>query len=76
MVFPTALSGTMVAWYRAGAGGSGFDCGEARQQVVAGDRLLVLEAMKMETQVVAPFSGKVRQIMTIPNVQVGYWRLR
>ena len=24
----------------------------------------------METQVVAPFSGKVRQIMTIPNVQV------
>ena len=38
--------------------------------VAAGDRLLVLEAMKMETQVVAPFSGKVRQIMTIPNVQV------
>ncbi len=30
----------------------------------------MLEAMKMETQVVAPFSGKVRQIMTIPNVQV------
>jgi acetyl-CoA carboxylase carboxyltransferase component/biotin carboxyl carrier protein len=38
--------------------------------VVAGDRLAVLEAMKMETQVVAPFSGKVRQVMTIPNVQV------
>ncbi|MGC2108344.1 MAG: biotin carboxylase N-terminal domain-containing protein [Candidatus Korobacteraceae bacterium] len=38
--------------------------------VAAGDRLLVLEAMKMETQVVAPFSGKVRQVMTIPNVQV------
>ena len=38
--------------------------------VMAGDRLLVLEAMKMETQVVAPFSGKVRQVMTIPNVQV------
>ncbi len=38
--------------------------------VAAGDRLLVLEAMKMETQVVAPFAGKVRQIMTIPNVQV------
>ena len=31
---------------------------------------LVLEAMKMEMQVVAPFSGKVRQVMTIPNVQV------
>ena len=38
--------------------------------VVAGDRLAVLEAMKMEMQVVAPFSGKVRQVMTIPNVQV------
>ena len=26
--------------------------------------------MKMETQVVAPFSGKVRKVMTMPNVQV------
>jgi acetyl/propionyl-CoA carboxylase alpha subunit/acetyl-CoA carboxylase carboxyltransferase component len=40
------------------------------QTVSAGDRLVVLEAMKMEMQVVAPFSGKVRQVMTIPNVQV------
>ena len=39
--------------------------------VSMGDRLAVLEAMKMEMQVVAPFSGKVRQVMTIPNVQVG-----
>ena len=38
--------------------------------VSAGDRLAVLEAMKMEMQVVAPFSGKVRQVMAIPNVQV------
>jgi acetyl-CoA carboxylase carboxyltransferase component/biotin carboxyl carrier protein len=38
--------------------------------VSVGDRLLVLEAMKMEMQVVAPFSGKIRQLMTIPNVQV------
>jgi acetyl/propionyl-CoA carboxylase alpha subunit/acetyl-CoA carboxylase carboxyltransferase component len=38
--------------------------------VAAGDRLAVLEAMKMEMQVVAPFSGKVRQVMAIPNVQV------
>jgi acetyl/propionyl-CoA carboxylase alpha subunit/acetyl-CoA carboxylase carboxyltransferase component len=39
--------------------------------VSVGDRLLILEAMKMEMQVVAPFSGRVRQVMTIPNVQVG-----
>jgi acetyl/propionyl-CoA carboxylase alpha subunit/acetyl-CoA carboxylase carboxyltransferase component len=38
--------------------------------VVAGDRLAVLEAMKMETQLVAPLSGKVRQVLTMPNVQV------
>ena len=40
-------------------------------EVAAGDRLAVLEAMKMEMQVVAPFPGKVRQVLTIPNVQVG-----
>jgi acetyl/propionyl-CoA carboxylase alpha subunit len=38
--------------------------------VAAGDRLAVLEAMKMETQITAPFPGKVRQVMAIPNVQV------
>jgi acetyl/propionyl-CoA carboxylase alpha subunit/acetyl-CoA carboxylase carboxyltransferase component len=38
--------------------------------VSVGDRLAVLEAMKMEMQVVAPFSGKVRHVMTMPNVQV------
>jgi len=38
--------------------------------VAVGDTLAVLEAMKMETQVVAPFSGKVRSVMTMPNVQV------
>ena len=39
-------------------------------EVCVGDHLVVLEAMKMEMQVVAPFSGKVRQVMIIPNVQV------
>jgi len=39
--------------------------------VATGDRLAVIEAMKMETQIVAPFAGKVRQVMAIPNVQVG-----
>jgi len=43
---------------------------KAGDSVVAGDRLAVLEAMKMEMPVVAPFSGKVRQVMAIPNVQV------
>ena len=38
--------------------------------VSLGQRLAVLEAMKMETQVVAPFPGKVRQVLAIPNVQV------
>ncbi len=43
---------------------------KAGDTVAVGDRLAVLEAMKMEMQVVAPFAGKVRQVMTIPNVQV------
>ena len=38
--------------------------------VAAGDRLAVLEAMKMEMEVVAPFSGRVRSVLIIPNVQV------
>jgi acetyl-CoA carboxylase carboxyltransferase component len=38
--------------------------------VSAGDRLAVLEAMKMETQLIAPFPGRIREVMTIPNVQV------
>jgi acetyl/propionyl-CoA carboxylase alpha subunit/acetyl-CoA carboxylase carboxyltransferase component len=38
--------------------------------VSAGDPVAVLEAMKMEMHVSAPFSGKIRQIMAIPHVQV------
>ena len=38
--------------------------------VSIGDQLAVLEAMKMETRVVASFPGKVRHVMAIPNVQV------
>jgi acetyl/propionyl-CoA carboxylase alpha subunit/acetyl-CoA carboxylase carboxyltransferase component len=40
------------------------------EAVNTGDRLAVLEAMKMEMEVTAPFPGKVRQVMAIPNVQV------
>ena len=43
---------------------------KAGDLVSGGDRLAVLEAMKMEMEVVAPFSGTVRQVMIIPNVQV------
>jgi acetyl/propionyl-CoA carboxylase alpha subunit/acetyl-CoA carboxylase carboxyltransferase component len=39
-------------------------------QVSVGDRIAVLEAMKMEMPVVAPFSGTVRNVLTIANVQV------
>ncbi len=39
-------------------------------KVSAGDSVAVLEAMKMEMQITAPFSGRVRQVMAIPNVQV------
>ena len=39
--------------------------------VSAGDPVVVLEAMKMEMAITAPFSGKVRQVVTIPFVQVG-----
>jgi acetyl/propionyl-CoA carboxylase alpha subunit/acetyl-CoA carboxylase carboxyltransferase component len=38
--------------------------------VNTGDRLAVIEAMKMETQIVSPFAGRVRQVFAIANVQV------
>ncbi len=38
--------------------------------VAQGDQLLVLEAMKMEMAVKAPFAGKVRSIEILPNQQV------
>jgi methylmalonyl-CoA carboxyltransferase small subunit len=37
------------------------------QQIQVGDGVLVLEAMKMETDITAPVAGKVRSV----NVQVG-----
>jgi acetyl/propionyl-CoA carboxylase alpha subunit len=43
----------------------------AGDKVRTGDRLVVLEAMKMEMEIVAPCSGQVRQVFAIPNVQVG-----
>ncbi len=39
-------------------------------EVQAGDVVAVVESMKMETSLVAPFGGRVRQVMTGPNVHV------
>jgi acetyl/propionyl-CoA carboxylase alpha subunit/acetyl-CoA carboxylase carboxyltransferase component len=38
--------------------------------VAAGARLMVLESMKMELPVVAPYAGRVREILVMQNVQV------
>ncbi len=40
-------------------------------EVKAGDALVVLEAMKMETAVVAAFAGRVREVLVAANMQVG-----
>jgi acetyl/propionyl-CoA carboxylase alpha subunit/acetyl-CoA carboxylase carboxyltransferase component len=39
-------------------------------EVQAGDRLLVVEAMKMELALRAPFAGRVREVTVAPGVQV------
>ena len=44
---------------------------KAGDYVAAGDRLAVLESMKMELAVTAPFSGTVRQVLVMANAQVG-----
>jgi acetyl/propionyl-CoA carboxylase alpha subunit/acetyl-CoA carboxylase carboxyltransferase component len=40
------------------------------QEVAAGDPVAVLEAMKMEMAVSAPFAGRVREVLVTSNVQV------
>jgi acetyl/propionyl-CoA carboxylase alpha subunit/acetyl-CoA carboxylase carboxyltransferase component len=40
-------------------------------EVQAGDRLAVVEAMKMEMALRAPFAGRVREVGIAPGVQVG-----
>ncbi len=43
---------------------------EQGDQVAVGDRLAVLEAMKMETVIHAPFAGRVAKLLAASNVQV------
>ncbi len=44
---------------------------EVGDEVVPGDRLAVIEAMKMENAIVAEFPGTVREVSVRTNVQVG-----
>jgi acetyl/propionyl-CoA carboxylase alpha subunit/acetyl-CoA carboxylase carboxyltransferase component len=44
---------------------------KAGDQVAAGHRLAVLEAMKMEMPVLTPYAGRVRQVHVMNNVYVG-----
>lgn len=64
---PTAGPGDIVA----GMGGVVVEIHvNAGQSVAAGDRLLVLEAMKMKTQVIATHAGRVTRVMVAPHEAV------
>jgi acetyl/propionyl-CoA carboxylase alpha subunit/acetyl-CoA carboxylase carboxyltransferase component len=43
---------------------------KAGDEIAPGDRLAVLEAMKMEMPVLAPFPGRVRRVLVMHNVHV------
>ena len=43
---------------------------ELNQKLKKGDRLLVMEAMKMQSTIYAPLSGIVTQLLVTPGQQV------
>ncbi|MFI9840242.1 5-oxoprolinase/urea amidolyase family protein [Nonomuraea sp. NPDC051941] len=61
------LSGGVVAEFAAGVWQVAVTAGE---RVEAGDRLVVLEAMKMESVVLAPVAGVVERVLVKPGDQV------
>lgn len=40
------------------------------QEVKEGELLLVLDAMKMENKLVAPFAGKIKKVNVIPGARI------
>ena len=68
---PTGSPGTRRAWCarrrRPSSSRSGSTVG---QEVEAGQTIVVLESMKMETAVRAPFAGRVREVLAAVNAQV------
>lgn len=40
------------------------------QEVKEGDLLLVLDSMKMENKLVAPFAGKIKKINVVPGARI------
>ena len=68
---PTPCSATTAAW--CAAGGPAFVLSvlvEPGDRVAEGDPLAVVESMKMETTITAPFAGTVAAVETAANVQV------
>ncbi len=43
---------------------------EAGQAVEAGEQLMVLESMKMETRIMAPYAGRVKHVHVVPGNSV------
>ena len=68
---PTGSPGTRRAWCARRHPRSSSPSGRpSAQDVEAGQTIVVLESMKMETAVRAPFAGRVREVLAVVNAQV------